>query len=629
MQQNHPGSVPIHAPTTANNWRAIWAVIGALLVAALFVVPRTDYDDLSHDELRSYIVAGGAHHRPMDSPAQVWARVAEESPDQAMGFPLVVWLWGRTAGWSELAARTLPFLAGLLAIAMTYRLGRDLFHPWVGVAAAWVLATSIYFLTLMHYFRVFTLVALAVSLVLWCYWHVGVVQRDVSWVAAVGLVLGGVMLVYGHYFIAPFLAVVGLYHLLFAPKTRQWWVPVLLVIPVVLLFLPQVPVLLRGYALNQTKDWLLVQAASPLEIVGIVGTYFSNDAPWLLVVLLPSLVMFVRQPQQRRPLGFVLFIALGTMLAIIIMNELSGVFEPDRYRYAVGMWVPLALLAGVGVWWVARWRQLAAIGVLALWCAVGGWVTWQDDLTFSFTNSPPWRELVAPVFAHGEPDDVFLYNGRPDSRHGHYTHGIAHRPIVIGNQGEAEVDAAIGDAQRVWWGRNLNEDLERTTELIGAALDERDYVYCETYLDHPWAWLRLYAKSSAFCPGGQTLAQFGGHITLMKLEQDISEDTLTLYTGWGVAPSTALSTYSIAFVVLPAEGDVGDPVAQQDVSLGQNDGPYTPMQASLDVGNAPAGTYIVHAVVYNWQTLERLPGYVMPAQQRAPGDMVPIAQFTR
>ena len=36
-------------------------------------------------------------------------------------------LWGRVAGWSELAIRTVPWLTGLLTLAWVYRFGRALF----------------------------------------------------------------------------------------------------------------------------------------------------------------------------------------------------------------------------------------------------------------------------------------------------------------------------------------------------------------------------------------------------------------------------------------------------------------------------------------------------------------------
>lgn len=584
-----------------------WWTVGFLLVAAAFTVPRLDYDALSHDELRSYIVAGGAHHRPMSSPAQVWARVAEESPDQALGFPLVIWVWGGLVGWSEFAARTLPMLAGVLAIAVTYRIGRDLLNPFVGVGAAAMLSTSILLITHMHKFRVFTLAVLAVGVTVWCYWRVALAEQRPGWFAQAGLVLGEVSLLYTHYFVAPLLGVLGLYHLLFVPKTRRWWRPVLMLVPVVLVFLPQVPVILQGLALNQDKAALHAQAASPAGVVLLVVQFFSNDFGWLFVLLLAPAAGALTLPALRRNLGYLWFVTLGLLVGIILLNEITQVFEPDRRRYALGLWIPLSVIVAAGMWHIAQWRRYAGVGVLVIWCVFGAYTTWQDELTRSYTQSPPWRALVAPVFAYGEPDDVFLYNGKPDSRHGHYTHGITNRPVIIGNQGAAEIDAALGDPLRVWWGRNLTEgrSLDGTTALITAALDERGFVYCDRYLSHPDAWLMLFAQSAAFCPGGEPIITFGAVLSLAQVETMQPDERLVLNVGWQVSDAMPVNTYTAAFFVFPAGENA--PLMQQDISFGLNDGPYTPMQAAFDVSGLERGAYNITVTVYDWQTGERLP----------------------
>jgi hypothetical protein len=416
---------------------------------------------------------------------------------------------------------------------------------------------------------------------------------------------------YTHYFFAPLIGVLGLYHLLFAPKTRSWWRPVLLLIPVVLVFLPQVPVLLQGLAFNEMKTTLHTQAASPVEIVMLVVQFFSNDFGWLFVLLLaPAGAALTIAPFQRN-LGYVWFVMLGLLAGIIVINEIVQVFEPDRRRYTLGLWVPLSLIVGAGFWALKRLRRYVGVGALVLWCALGAYTTWQGELTRSDTQSPPWRELVAPVFQHGEPDDVFLYNGEPDSRHGHYTHGIENRPLVIGNQSEREINAAIGDALRVWWARNLAEgrSLDRTTSLITAVLDERGFVYCGRYLNHPDAWLMLFAQSAAFCPGGEPMVSFGGAggawVSLMQMEPVQTDEQLTLNVGWQLAEQVPVNTYTAGFFVFEPGSDT--PITQQDISFGMNDGPYTPMQAVLNFPGLAEGTYHVTVTVYNWRTGERLP----------------------
>ena len=73
---------------------------------------------------------------------ETWATVTID-PDQAYGLPLIYSVWGRVFGWSNFAMRALPLFAGLLALTWTYRTGRDLFAPLVGLVAAMLLATSV------------------------------------------------------------------------------------------------------------------------------------------------------------------------------------------------------------------------------------------------------------------------------------------------------------------------------------------------------------------------------------------------------------------------------------------------------------------------------------------------------
>jgi len=90
----------------------------------------------------------------------------------------------------------------------------------------------------------------------------------------------------------------------------------------------------------------------------------------------------------------------------------------------------------------------------------------------------------------------------------------------------------------------------------------------------------------------------------MRSEQVRQGDSLTLNTGWQLSPDMALNTYSVGFHIYD---DAGEFVTQQDVGLGASDGPYTPVSATLDVGDLEAGEYDVRVIFYNWRTGERLP----------------------
>lgn len=112
-----------------------------LLIATMLTMSRLAYDVFSEDELDSVIAAGGAHYANIAFPQGVVMHTNERSPDQALGFPLIARVWGDFVGWQALNLRVLPLLAGLLTITLTYRIGYDLFAPFVG--AVGTLATSV------------------------------------------------------------------------------------------------------------------------------------------------------------------------------------------------------------------------------------------------------------------------------------------------------------------------------------------------------------------------------------------------------------------------------------------------------------------------------------------------------
>ncbi len=597
-------------------WHAyLWGMMAVLLLAAAFTTPQLDADAFSGDELRTVLAAGGAHHGPLSFPMGVIRNTNMRSPDQALGFPLVARLWGDYAGWTEYPLRVFTLLTGVLVLALVYRAGADLFSPFAGFSAAVVMATSIYYISYMHKFRVFTLVCMSVVLALWCYWRLVLAPKPPGWVPAVGLVIAGVGLTYTHYFATPLLGALGLFHLLFArPFNRRWWYPVGLFGVVMLIFLPQLNFLIDGVIHNSVRrPELREEALNPFGVIERLVFFFGNGFHLLFVAYVGlGAVAFLRAPRRSAiqfNLWLLWFCAVLLLLGIIGMNEFAGVMPPRRVRYLMPMWVPLSLLVGVGIWKLTALNRWAPGAVLALWAVVGIAVN-VDNTLMIFPRGdnapvPAWREVMAPVFAEGEPGDTYYYIGEIEPRAGHYSHGIDNRHFIQSYYTEEEIRAAMAGSKRLWFTINhlwsLNGNLTLTYELF----DEYGYDYCATYWHDDIFTMRLYVSSPAFCPGGEPMLTFGEQITLMQLEEVRDDDTLTLNTGWALSPQMPTYTYSIGFHIYD---DSNTLIAQQDVGLGAHDGPYTPVQAAFDVSDLPEGEYEVRVVVYDWNTGERLMG---------------------
>ena len=221
-------------PKTSLSW--LWALLPLLLAAAL-AIPLLDVDAFNGDEPASLVAAGIMRSGPW-SLEEVLSPVARASPEQALGWPLLLSAWGRFVGWSEVAVRALSLFFGMLTLAWVYRTGRDLLAPRAGLFAALLLSASVFFLAYMIHARAFTLIALCSTLCIWSYWRLVLNPRPTSMGAPAGLLLGSVGLLYSHYFSALFLPALGLFHLLFVPKSRRWWRPVLLIAVAALLAMP-------------------------------------------------------------------------------------------------------------------------------------------------------------------------------------------------------------------------------------------------------------------------------------------------------------------------------------------------------------------------------------------------------
>ena len=172
-----------------------------LLLAAVLAIPLLDVDAFNGDEPASLLAAGIVRSGPW-SLEEILSAVARRSPEQALGWPLLLSAWGRLVGWSEVAVRALSLFFGMLTLAWVYRTGRDLLAPRAGLFAALLLSASVFFLAYMIHARAFTLIALCSTLCIWSYWRIVLNPRPTSMGAPAGLLLGSVGLLYSHYFSA-------------------------------------------------------------------------------------------------------------------------------------------------------------------------------------------------------------------------------------------------------------------------------------------------------------------------------------------------------------------------------------------------------------------------------------------
>ena len=611
-----------------NYW--LW-IIPVLLLAAGLAAQRLNDHPFDVEELASMLLAGDKHYGPY-TPAEVREAVATIYPDQAYGLPMSYWVWGRVFGWSEFAVRVLPLFAGVLALAWTYRTGRDLFAPLVGLVAAMLLASSAFFITYMHVARAFTMVALFAVMTIWGYWRLAL-RSPASGSDRGGelsLLVGSIGIFYTHYYSVLLLAALGLWHLLITPKGRRWWRPVLLWGLAGIAFLPELAGFLQGMTWTQTKPWFteadkVLRTAEVLPLFLYVFTNGILQLPGVRLSLAPNIVVLVllslvvafgwwryRQRAWFRQLQFLLFTTLLLLLLMLIGNEILLVMRRYRLRYWMALWPMSALLIGWGIWRMrGRWR-LAGRSLIGVWVIFGIWTNSSGELRYEFyglLRQYPIHLASAELQVYASPFDLLLlddqmWNTVLDLDSYYFRPFLKDYLVLWDSPGtRVELSRAVRERLRFWL---LAGEADGETYRAMTAQLPADIEFCERFIDREDLVLELYAWSAAHCPTDEPAQlRFGEGVELVASKVEVvPAEMLRVDLLMHTESSTGMTAYSVALHVFDAAS--GEKVAQGDQGLWL--GRYNPLRSEMDISGLLAGDYELRVAVYNWQNLERLAG---------------------
>jgi len=660
----------------AKSW--LWIVPLLLLVAGL-ALPRLDMDGLWYDEIWSLRNAGGAQYGAL-SPVGIWNQVAFNDPHQSFGYPYLLAIWGHFVGWSEFAGRLLSLFAGLLSVAVTYRLGSEINLPslnpsplrkeelespptqwgdgrgeqrptqWgdgatslqrtgfdVGARhvvpenakalfSALILGTSAFFLYYTHELRAFTLVALCAAFLLLGYLRL-LRHARLRWHNAAFFVMGGVGLLYTHYFAAAtLLGALGLYHLLFARKNRRWLKIVGLALVIGLLFLPEVPAFLRGFTRFSPEDVNKVPLTA-LEALQSFAHYLGNGAVSFIALLL--VLGVIHAWRSRSQLRVIISMTLLAVLLTLAANAVLGILEPQRLRYTIVLWPGLALWAGAGFALLLDWlhkttqkpwlRRVMLVALPGLWLLNALLVSADTDFTLPLHGDRVvrWRTMTNIMQDQGGAGDLFaFYAGTATqaypitSSFEHSTHDLPFPALItstatdpVSAENRAWAAERIAAAQRVWLG--IDHVLPITDEFVDFQQSlEEDFIHCGNFVSNDALSLELYARSEIFCPSESTAVTYADGLRLLQYALQTDNDALIVEMLWQIPADFPPETYNLALHLTPPDDPT--PITQADLPLPA--GHITPLMAVLDLATVPPGTYTLYAIVYNWQTSIRLPG---------------------
>ena len=604
-------------PVCANRMKShswLWALLPLLLAAAL-AIPLLDIDAFNGDEPASLFSAGILASGPR-SLADVWEYLVESDPRNPPGWPVLLFVWGRIVGWSEVAIRSLSLFAGLLTLAWVYRTGRDMFSPGAGLVAALLLGTSVFLLAYMANARAYALVALFATACLWYYWRVALHSRPAGRGGQAGLLLGSTGLLWTHYFGALLLPILGLFHLLFVPKNRRWWRPVLLFGIVALSATLQIPFLPGGLAYTASEnlgEWLLTAPSLLSEVIRFMSNGLVTLPPslseFMLVFLPPVLVIFALRRQRtgdRISAIWLLLFTSVTLLAIVIaINEVAWVIVSNRIRYLMPLWPLTALLAGAGLRQVAQRQRQVVIGLMALWLILGVHLSTGSDFRLKLGYFIP-SEIHRVYRALGElvPETDLLMIDKSalwtDSR-SLYSNLLDQNFNALPVEGEFLLEniRETYTAYPFIWLLYPSRDgalIKDLTVVEGLA-------HCELVLDEWGFTLERLARSEARCASDDRRLEFENNVRLTWSGFNLRDKILRFEAGLTSADDYFLAGYTLAVHVIDPRS--GERVAQGDTGVGP--GAIATIGSEIDISALPPGDYELRVALYNWKTGERLP----------------------
>lgn len=608
--------------------KTFWWVILLLLIVAWLGIIGLDQDAMWYDEIYSYIYAGGEQYGPIPA-GEVYTRVVQqlEHEKNPPGYYVLLHFWLTVAGSSALAGRALSLLFGMLSVAMTYRLGRDFAASigvqaadLVGLGAAVAIGASAYYVYYLHELRVYTLIVVCTAFEVWAYVRLmqnGKHQR--RWLS-VSFSLVTAASFYLHYQLLFVPMVIGLYHLLFVRKDRQWMRIILLFVTAGLLYLPWV---LTVYHFSELDKVNPVVGMGLAKVVPALLLTFSNNSVALLVLVVTLAVY-----KMVWRLRFIVFVATVGISLVLVVNQ----FYPfiNQIRYIIFLWPVLAVLVGLGVERLSQFG-VKPIVILAIWIGAGLWTIANNDFSsYLYGIIPSWREFRATLLQQAQAGDVVAYHaGNYDWIRSleldHYMDGLSiQHQMTEYIPGKPENDdyfnhakAFVDPARNIWLAVSHVDPPNFRLGEFQRALASEQFVECYTALDDASVTLKLYTRVQN---ASDMPLQFedGIHMQLVEGLNASPSGELTVVLGSSKADSVPNDTYSVALHVVDGNGNL---VAQADYGL-----PDAPNACQKTTLNVPEGAYSLRLAVYNWQTGERLTG--VDATTGGQADRLQVGTFT-
>jgi mannosyltransferase len=360
--------------------------------------------------------------------------------------PLYYWTlkaWGDALGGGDIALRSLSALWGVVAVVLTFLIGRRLFGSVAASVAAVLVAVSPLAIYYSQEVRMYAQVTTLGLLAVYAY-----VERR-YWLYA----LAGLATLYSQYLGAALLIAVNVHAVLWLRSRREWrwWLAANAAIAVG--FLPWLPTFIdqQSHALNTSPRTVEGLA------LGTLGAYGGGIARGDLFVVMGAVLvglalLAVVLEHDRRATSLPLFAWLAPLVLVLALGLRSGLFE---VRYLVLGLPGLMLLAGVAI--TRATRVPALTGVVACAACVPAALALQQQYFDPALARDNYRGLVADIERDAQPGDAVVLSAPNQVEiFGHYYRGSlpliglpAQRPIDVPDT-EQRLAQVRNSYERVW-----------------------------------------------------------------------------------------------------------------------------------------------------------------------------------
>ena len=612
-------TIPNHAETLHDrdvlaHWQ--WT-IPILLIVAFLSIRQINLYGPTHDEFVSMFHAGWFASSPY-SPIEVVESLQTYSPNHTPGYFLLLSLWGNLTATDLATGRLFAIFCGLLALSTVYRLARDFVSPTAALFALVIVASNAFFNFYHAYVRMYTLLFFCSGTVLWLYLHILYRAKTVHRRHLLALFAASFVLMNIHPFSATVFLALGIYHLLFVPKSICWWRVTVVAVAAALLFSPNLP----GLTSKGIEMTILHKSGSNTGGWGALASWLdvtSNGQPLLLVISLAGL--FICVWTKKIPFPPFMLLVLSYVVVLWLTAELTPFVAARDMRHQLGSWSAALLLIVTGLYSLYRFRKWLGLLVL-LWVVAAlhfhastDWRTYVSGRVAAF-EMPPWHAISQELSRSGEESVLIAYR-MPAHRllrqsyinfslKQHYMDRENINVAIIGDLGSFESFARHNAIVQfvVWISLQTSLVTAEEIDVIDSTMYNLDYVLCDRSGAGIDTEIRRYAWTTLGCQEPNLLANyenalFDYHFYGAQLDANGSK---VLFTDEWTANVDELPDNSrISYQLISSDWEN---VAQMDLPL-VHEG--KPRRFSIDVAGVPAGSYRLMAILYDKATGIRSP----------------------